>query len=99
MNQLQCTNVAESTSIRNGYKSLTLIEQVELRVLKKCSMMLTDKFKREKDVIKKEKVKRICLSINLSLGIQINIYVPIDRPVCMIVSLDNMTHMFSKEVC
>jgi hypothetical protein len=77
---------------------LTSIEQVKLRVLKKCAMMLMAKFKREKDVIEKKKVKRkILLCINLSLGIQIDTYVPIDRPVRMIVSLENMTYMFSKE--
>ena len=60
--------------------------------------MLVAKFKREKDVIKKKKVKRqILLCKNLSFGTKIDTYVPIDRPVCMIVSLDNMTYMFSKE--
>ena len=55
------------------------------------------KFKREKDVIEKKKVKRkILLCINLSLGIQIDTYVPIDRPVRMIVSLENLTYMFQK---
>ena len=55
------------------------------------------KFK-ERDVIKKKKVKRkILLCVNLSLGIQIDTYVPIDRPVRMIVSLENMTYMFSKD--
>ena len=98
MNRLQHRNVAKSTSICTRYKSLTSIEQVKLRVLKKCAMMLMAKFKREKDVIKKKKVKRkILLCINLSLGIQIGTYVPIDRPVRMIVSLENMTYMFSKE--
>ena len=98
MNRLQYRNVAKSTSIRTRYKSLTSIEQVKLRVLKKCAMMLIAKFKREKDDIEKKKVKRkILLCINLSLGIQIDTYVPIDRPVRMIVSLENMTYMFSKE--
>jgi len=79
---------------------LTSIEQVKFRVLKKCDMMLMAKFKREKDVIKKKKVKRkILLCINLSLGIQIDTYVPIDRPVRMIVSLENMTYMFQKSSC
>ena len=37
-----------------------------------------DKFKREKDVTQKKKVKRKILScIHLSLGIQIDTYVPI----------------------
>ena len=98
MNRLQYRNVAKSTGIRTRYKSLSSIEQVKLRVLKKCAMMLMAKFKREKDVIEKKKVKRkILLCINLSLGIQIDTYVPIDRPVRMIVSLENMTYMFSKE--
>ena len=61
-------------------------------------MMLMAMFKREPDVIKKKKVKRkILLCINLSLAIQIDTYVPIDFPVRMIVSWDNMTYMFSKE--
>ena len=98
MNRLQYRNVAKSTSIRTRYKSLTSIEQDKLRELKKYDMMLMAKFKREKDVIKKKKVKRkILLCINLSLGIQIDTYVPIDRPVRMIVSLENITYMFSKE--
>ena len=50
MNRLQYRNLAKSTSIRTRYKSLTSIEQVKLRVLKKCAMMLMAKFKREKDI-------------------------------------------------
>jgi hypothetical protein len=61
-------------------------------------MMLMAMFNREPDAIKKKKVKRkILLCINLSLAIQIDTYVPIDCPVRMIVSWDNMTYMFSKE--
>ena len=75
MNRLRYRNIAKSTSIRTRYKSLTSIEQVKLRVLKKCAMLLMEKFKREKYVIKKKIVKReILFCINLSLGIQIETY-------------------------
>ena len=98
MSEIQYRNVAKSTSIRTRFKSLTSIEQAKLRILKKCSMMLMTKYRREKDAVLRRKVKRkILLCINLSVGIQMDTYEPIDRPVRMNISLENMTFMFSKE--
>ena len=60
--------------------------------------MLFGKYKREKDPVKRKQVKRkILLCINLSIGIQMDPYAPIDRPVRTNISLQNMTYMFSKE--
>ena len=60
--------------------------------------MLFGKYKREKDPVKRKQVKRkFLLCINLSIGIQIDPYAPIDRPVRTNISLQNMTYMFSKE--
>ena len=41
--------------------------------------------------------RKILLCSNLSVGIQIDTYEPIDRPVRINISLENMTFMFSKE--
>jgi hypothetical protein len=98
MSEIQYRNVAKSTSIRTRFKSLTSIEQAKLRILKKCAMMLMVKYRREKDPVLRRKVKRkILLCINLSVGIQMDTYEPIERPVRMNISLENMTFMFSKE--
>ena len=37
------------------------------------------------------------MCINLSVGNQMDTYEPIDRPVCMNISLENMTFVFSKK--
>ena len=60
--------------------------------------MLMVKYRREQDPVLRRKVKRkILLCINLSVGIQMDTYEPIERPVRMNISLENMTFMFSKE--
>ena len=92
MNGLQYTEAAINTSIRTRFKCSTSIEQAKLRIFKKCSMMLFGKYKREKERKKERKTpsgenfawqvkRKLLLCINLSTGIQMDPYTPIDRPV------------------
>jgi hypothetical protein len=67
-------------------------------MLKKCTLILFARYKREKDHQKRLKFKKkvlVCLA--LSIRIKADTYEPIESPMRKEISLENMTHMFSKE--
>ena len=54
------------------------------------------KYRREIDPVQRKNVKRLFKCINLSVGIQMDTYEPIDRLVRKNISSENMTFMFPK---